>query len=224
MSQRDAILKSWRDNAAAWTRVVREGCIESRRLGTDAAVIDAVLAYDPKAVLDAGCGEGWLARALAERGIEVTAFDASPALIERATEAGNSVRFLQCGYDEFAASPTSIGDQFDVVVFNFSLFEEDISAVLRAAHRVLRSGGIVIVQTIHPFNDAVDAAYADGWREEKFDKMPGDFRTAMPWYFRTMGSWLSVVRGAGFTIEEVREPFNSQTGKPLSLLIVGGRA
>lgn len=212
------ILQSWQDNADAWTEVVRDARIESRRLGTDAAVLNAILERHPKRVLDAGCGEGWLARKLAGHGIEVVGFDASAPLVQHAAESG-SARFMQLGYEEFSAQPEQVGSGFDVVVFNFSLFEENITPVLRAAASLTR-GGAIIVQTIHPFNDARDAAYEDGWRVESFESMPGEFRTAMPWYFRTIGSWIKCIRDAGLHVVEVREPANPHNRQPLSLLII----
>ena len=38
---------------------MRERRIESRRLVTDAAIVQAILALAPKRVLDMQCGEGW---------------------------------------------------------------------------------------------------------------------------------------------------------------------
>ncbi|HSK40392.1 MAG TPA: hypothetical protein VK943_11555, partial [Arenibaculum sp.] len=55
---------SWTANAGLWTQAVRSGAIASRRLATDDAVVRAVAARRPRRVLDLGCGEGWLARAL----------------------------------------------------------------------------------------------------------------------------------------------------------------
>lgn len=66
---------SWRANALAWTRAVRESRIESRRLATDRAIIEAVLARQPERVLDLGCGEGWLCRALAGAAASVAEAD-----------------------------------------------------------------------------------------------------------------------------------------------------
>lgn len=66
----DRLVASWDANAAAWTDAVRSGQIASRRLATDAAAVDAVVrAVDGRVarVLDVGCGEGWLSRALADR-------------------------------------------------------------------------------------------------------------------------------------------------------------
>ena len=163
MSEDARIARSWVDNADAWVDSVRNGLIPSRRAGTDDAVIQAVLDQSPRRVLDAGCGEGWLARALAERGVQVTGFDGSSELVARARERGGAT-FLDLSYDDFIAAPKSAGSAFDVVVFNFSLFTQDIIPVLAAAKALLREDGSVIIQTIHPFNDAQDAAYVDGWR------------------------------------------------------------
>ena len=76
----ERISQSWIANADVWTSAVRERRIESRRVATDAAIVSAVLDQHPKTVLDLGCGEGWLARAL--HGVDVTGIDGSPALID----------------------------------------------------------------------------------------------------------------------------------------------
>ncbi|HEY0808615.1 MAG TPA: hypothetical protein VGD49_00585, partial [Longimicrobiales bacterium] len=62
--------------------------------------------------------------------------------------------------------------------------------------------------------------YQDAWRIEDFAAMGSDFATAMPWYFRTLSSWINSVINAGCVIEELREPHNEATGKPLSLIII----
>ncbi len=96
------ILSSWQTNADAWTGAVRSGAIESRRLVTDAAIIEAVCSRSPGLVQDLGCGEGWLARALHRRGIAVSGLDAEPRLIEAAQRAGGGI--FQVGtYQSLAA-------------------------------------------------------------------------------------------------------------------------
>jgi hypothetical protein len=61
----------------------------------------------------------------------------------------------------------------------------------------------------------------DGWRTETFDSFGSAFPSPMPWYFRTVSSWIELLQAAGFNIVRLVEPTHPQTVKPLSLLLVG---
>jgi 2-polyprenyl-3-methyl-5-hydroxy-6-metoxy-1,4-benzoquinol methylase len=225
VDERERLIRhSWTENAAAWTDAVRGRRIESRAAATDGAVHSAIRECLAARVLDVGCGEGWLCRALAEASIEVVGFDATPELIARAREAavGGSVAYLTLGYDDFAADPARVGSGFDAAVCNFSLLGRDIASTLSAAASVLRPGGALLIQTVHPFADMSAAGrYEDGWRVEDFAALGPGFRAPMPWYFRTVGSWINELTAAGFTLAECREPVHPATGQPLSLLLIG---
>ncbi|HYE59259.1 MAG TPA: class I SAM-dependent methyltransferase [Rhodothermales bacterium] len=211
--------RSWEVNAEAWTRVVRDGRIESRRLGTDAAILEAILARMPRRVLDVGCGEGWLCRALAVHGIETVGVDGSAPLIEAARQAGGGPYHV-LDYTSLIADPAAlVRRRFDVAVFNFALLDEDPSSLLRAVASRLRLNGALLIQTVHPWTARGDAPYADGWREERFASFGDTFAASTPWYYRTLGSWLRVLGQAGLTLEVVREPLHPETGIPLSLLL-----
>jgi SAM-dependent methyltransferase len=209
------LLDSWHKNAAAWTAAVRSGAIESRRLATDAAILGAVLDRQPHKVLDLGCGEGWLVRALEERGLTAIGVDGSAPLIEAAAHAGGG--FLRLSYAELIEAPEGCGKGFDLVVANFALLDEEIVPLLGALRHIMTSDGWLLIQTLHPL--AVEPPYEDGWRTEDFCGFGGASWTPMPWYFRTLGSWVDALREAGFVLDRLREPAHPQERRPLSLLL-----
>lgn len=210
---------TWIANAAAWTRVVREDRIESRRVATGAAIVDAVRERAPARALDVGCGEGWLVRALAAEGIDAVGVDGSAPLIDAARSVGDGVFHLR-PYAAIAADPEWLGTDFDAVVFNFALLEEEVGAVLRAVRRCLAPSGALLIQTVHSWAVRGEAPYRDGWRTETFSGFDVAFPRPMPWYFRTLESWVSLLRQSGYRIVDVREPRHPETGEPLSLLFI----
>jgi 2-polyprenyl-3-methyl-5-hydroxy-6-metoxy-1,4-benzoquinol methylase len=67
MTGENDILESWEANAGNWIQTVTNQELESRRLVTDDAIVQAVMHYAPARILDLGCGEGWLSRALRKK-------------------------------------------------------------------------------------------------------------------------------------------------------------
>lgn len=216
------ILESWHANAGRWTAAVRSGTIASRRAGTDSAIVEAVSRLRPDHVLDLGCGEGWLARRLrAEPGCRVTGADGSADLVRTAREADPDGRYLHADYAAIAADPDLLGGPFDAVAANFALLDEDPGDLLRALAACAPAGALVI-QTVHPWTACGDGPYADGWREESFAGFGGPGGEAwspMPWYFRTLGSWIDTLRDGGWRVASLREPIDPRTGRPLSLVL-----
>jgi 2-polyprenyl-3-methyl-5-hydroxy-6-metoxy-1,4-benzoquinol methylase len=210
------IIDSWQRNASPWKHAVRAGEIESRRLVTDQAVLDAVLACNPASVLDLGCGEGWLALVLQRRGIDVTAVDAIAELVRAATDAGvTHARTLS--YEEIAAGRLDL--RADVVVCNFSLLgKESVDALLRAMPTLLTPGGTLVVQTLHPLVACGELPYVDGWRAGSWAGFGDAFSDAPPWYFRTLQTWIDLLRASGLLLREMREPLHPRTGKPASVI------
>lgn len=212
--------RSWVTNAEAWTDVVREQGIASRKAGTDEAILQAVSERVKGRILDVGCGEGWLARALAERGFEVVGIDGSAALIARAQEAGGAT-FRTLSYEEISANPASLEGPYTAAVCNFSLLGENLIPLLTTLKAALSENGLLFIQTVHPFNKGQDEPYREGWRTETFSGFGDSFKEAMPWYYRTIGSWVRLLTLAGFTLVDCVEPVHPVTAQPLSLLLVG---
>jgi 2-polyprenyl-3-methyl-5-hydroxy-6-metoxy-1,4-benzoquinol methylase len=216
MENNDRIIESWNANAKSWADAVRMKAIESRRLVTDQAVIDAILRYPASRILDVGCGEGWLSKRLFTDGREITGFDASPALIANARR-NCSANFIELSYEMFTRGPSSVGTHFDVVVCNFSLLNENVAALLKAIQTITRPSGRLIIQTVHP-HTASAGRYENGWRDETFTNLPGQW-TCMPWFFRTTGSWIDALTSSGWNLSRLVEPLHPETRMPASLIL-----
>ncbi len=218
MSRKSDLEESWRRNAENWTRAVRDRLIPSRNAGTDAAIVEAIVRRKPARFLDMGCGEGWLCRAVAEKtGCAATGLDGTAALIEAARAADPNGSYRTLSYDDVIAGAPVPNAPFDVIAFNYALFEEDIVPLLRAAKHLLVDNGVIVIQTLHPDNDPGDGT--DGWREEDFAAFENEAWAKMPWYFRTTESWETVISDTGLSFELVEFPRVGSAGDPLSLVL-----
>ena len=147
------ILECWQQNAAPWVDAIRDQEIASRVLATNHAIESAVLAAQPKSVIDVGCGEGWLVRLLAQRGVRARGVDAIPALVEAATRLGGE--FAVASYEDIALG--RLAWKADTVSCNFALIgKESAEQLLRGVAALLNPGGHFVVQTLHPVETCGD--------------------------------------------------------------------
>jgi 2-polyprenyl-3-methyl-5-hydroxy-6-metoxy-1,4-benzoquinol methylase len=213
------IIRSWHANAGPWAQAIQSGSIQSRRLVTDRAIVDAVSSVSASRVLDVGCGEGWLARALSAHGIAVTGVDAVPELISHAARLGGGEFHVQ----EYRAIANRQwrGGPFDTAVCNFSLLgAESVESLLAGIGDYLHAGGHVVVQTLHPLAACGDNPYRDGWRAGNWLGFGANFVDPAPWYFRTLESWFSVLRRSGLNVLECREPTAAGAAAPASVIFI----
>lgn len=223
LEREQRIRRSWLINQAAWTGAVRNGEIESRERVTNQAIIAQLESLKAGAasprMLDIGCGEGWLARSMAERGWQVTAVDAGPELIRAAKQVehqGRPIDYHCLDYRDLVEHELLSAQS--VLVFNFSLLGNDsVSAVLRGLAGRVESGAVLLIQTLHPYSACGEAPYCDGWREGSWDGFSERFVEAPPWYFRTISSWCDLLQDSGWTLQIMREPLLN--GRPASLLL-----
>ncbi|UVJ46323.1 class I SAM-dependent methyltransferase [Pseudomonas sp. LS1212] len=213
-NESEALIASWSINAQSWAVAVREGHIRSRQAVTNSAIIKAVTSHQPTRFLDVGCSEGWLCRALVDTGAHITGFDVSPELLNLAAEQG-SFDFRCVAYSDVIVSPERIGSEFDVIACNFSLLDNQVSELLAALAQVAAPKAALIIQTIHPLS--VEPPYEDGWRLEHFEDLKPDTWSPMPWYFRTLGSWIKAF-SPFWILETIEEPRSANEYFPASLV------
>jgi 2-polyprenyl-3-methyl-5-hydroxy-6-metoxy-1,4-benzoquinol methylase len=214
------ILESWEANARHWIEVLDGGELESRKLVTNAAVVNAIERWCPGLVLDAGCGEGWLCRALQREGIATVGVDGVAELVHEARVKGDG-HYEHISFEDLVHYTFWPVGYFDVVVFNFCLYENELTQhLLKAALRWVPVHGKLVVQTLHPVSLlAAGEPYEDGWRKERWAGLSRPFTHPYRWYFRTVGSWVDTIMKSGWQLVKVDEPTHPRTGQPASLLI-----
>jgi 2-polyprenyl-3-methyl-5-hydroxy-6-metoxy-1,4-benzoquinol methylase len=214
------IIDSWHRNAIPWIAAIHEGQIDSRKLVTDNAIVEAVISCSPNSILDIGCGEGWLAHRLSSEGIDrILGVDVVPELITQAQTCSNA-SFQVLSYEDI--SKGAISEKFDVAVSNFALLgKESVDNLFQIVPSLLSKGGAFVVQTVHPVICCGDLPYVDGWREGSWAGFSSDFTDPAPWYFRTLESWVRLFTENGFLVEEIREPLNPKTQKAASITFIG---
>lgn len=118
----------------------------------------------PLRILDLGCGNGSVASRLAEEGHVVTAVDVSLDGIEIGRAAFPGVRFEVCSvYDDSLVELT--GDGLDCVV-SLEVVEHLFCPrrLLEQSHRILRTGGHLIVSTpYHGYLKNLALSLVNGW-------------------------------------------------------------
>ena len=96
-------------------------------------------------ILDAGCGDGFYLNKLRQiEDVEIFGLDYSMLRISRAKNANSSPVLVNGGLHPVAFKDSS----FDIILLNHVLEHiKDDTGVLREVHRVLKSGGMIILST-----------------------------------------------------------------------------
>ncbi len=219
MSEDGKIIESWQKNVAPWIDAIRNNEISSRTLVTNDAILKAILAQQPRNVLDIGCGEGWLVRALVNSDIDALGIDVIPEFIEYAQHFGKG-RFRLSPYEKI--TPLNLNEKFDVVVCNFSLLgEEPVNGLFKQIPQLLEKQAVFIVQTIHPGTACGDQS---GWRQGSWEGFSEQFRQPAPWYFRTLEAWKSLFAKHQLQLRAIHEPVNPETRAVASIIFVAAVA
>lgn len=171
-------------------------------------------------VLDLGCGEGTVTRALAGLGADALGIDPAPRMIatalaaERAKPTG-----ARYAVDDGCALTTVETGAVAWVTAGLALNNvPDLDAALRSVHRVLSPGGRLAFTVPHPCFEPPDARWARG-DDGRCRRVVGEYFTEGFWrsknpegarragnYHRKLSTYLNTMTGNGFAVDLVTEP------------------
>lgn len=210
------ILQAWQQNGPQWIRLIEEELIPSRTAVTNDAIIRQVLHAQPKRLLDMGCGEGWLCRALSAHGIACTGVDGVESLISYAKEKGQA-SYVLASYAALIRGDMHLNGTFDVILFNYSLFGQAQTVnILRAVKAYLPEQGRILIQTIHPQNPLFARKQAQ-WIEEDWIHFEKQCQ-AYQWFFRDEAAWKEVFAACDLLMARSESVYLPQSSDPFSII------
>jgi 2-polyprenyl-3-methyl-5-hydroxy-6-metoxy-1,4-benzoquinol methylase len=157
------------------------------------------------AALDAGCGEGYLARLLAALGAHVTGMDASPQLIAmaRAKDPAGAIEYrvadLSQPLPDYAA-------RFDLIASHFVLNDvEDYQGFLATLGACARPGARVVLSLNNPYSFVVRGHIRDYFDAGRPVSYRGMAQQGVPVHFyqRTLEQYLDACFAAGLSLRKL---------------------
>ena len=161
-----------------------------------------------KAVLDAGCGEGFLARVLAARGARVTGIDLSPRLIALARER-DAAGAIDYRVADLCAPVPDLAGRFDRIgshlVLNDVPDHRGFAATLAA---LARPGGRAVLALNNPYSSVVREHIADYFASGAravYGGMTAWLGEEVGYYHRTLADYLDAFLDAGWRLAKLAD-------------------
>ena len=213
----DEVRAFWNAAADDWDRHVGDEGDDNRRLNSDPVLWRFAGEVAGLHVLDAGCGTGYLARKLHEKGARVTGIDLSERMVALSRRKHPDITFHR---DSCATLGKLPSEHFDLVVSNYVLMDTpDLQASVNSIFRVLKPGGCAAIIFSHPCFPQGQATVSESsdsvsylWKHSYFSQsqqssLPwGHFRDHFIWFHRPLSDYWKAFTEAGFRIEEFEEP------------------
>ena len=219
----------WSEKAPWWELHIGDDGDRNRRRHVDPVIWRMLGDVAGLAVVDAGCGTGYLSAKLAQRGARVHAVDFAPGMVAQARARFARLHLSVLAVEDDCCALASVPDvSQDRVVSNYVLQDlEDLPAAVRAFARVLKPGGRAVLTFGHPcfgvpggparddrgatytwaFPYFEERRYEEVWQGthhatgERFD-----FPSRFTYYPRPLKTYWRAFLAAGFTCLDFDEP------------------
>jgi 2-polyprenyl-3-methyl-5-hydroxy-6-metoxy-1,4-benzoquinol methylase len=150
----------WNQNADFWDQHMGEGNAFHKLL-IEPLQLEFLQIRGGEVILDAACGNGQFARAMADRGAHVIAVDGAPRMIEHAKSRSvgreKSIEFMVCDCTDKQRLLELGPRRFDHVVCTMALMDvAEIEPLITASATLLNSAGHFTCSVLHPcFNSGL---------------------------------------------------------------------
>jgi len=196
------------DPIADWYAAqVRSGSLNAFLHHLACCLLDVAGDVSGMRVLDAGCGEGHVARLFARHGAEVVAVDISPKLLHlaRAFEEQDQLAIEYVEADLAQGLPP-YRQSFDLATANMVLEDcEDHVGVLAGIAEALNTDGRLLVSLNNPYAVAARGKIDDYFRSGALAQTFGteQARYEVPFYYRTFEELITAFRQQGFLLRSL---------------------
>jgi SAM-dependent methyltransferase len=194
---------------AAYVAAREQAISESDPAGDPLGILPDLLALlgdvEGQSVLNAGCGEGYLARILADRGARVTGLDLSPRLIELACGKGR-IGEIEYRVADLSEPQPELAGRFDAVASYMVLndVEEHRGFAETLAH-TLKSGGRVVIGFNNPYSYVLRRGLGSVYFETGVAHPCGLSSVGVPvsFYHRTLPEYVDAFLAAGLRLTKI---------------------
>ena len=225
--------EQWESNAEFFSNLINgEGTPHHRKI-LNPCVERLLGDVEGKQFLDAGCGEGYLARYYAKKGADVTAIDLSQRLIETSEQLTEKEGItIDYRVDNVCYIESVPNAEFDIILSNLVLLNIPcIDDAFKEFHRVLKVGGVLVFSIVHPaFNFYGPGSWEMGekdsetkrreglyfkvdryFEEEEYERhwktrQGNKFPEPISFFHRTLSTYINSLSNAGFQLLEFAEP------------------
>ncbi|HEY7351062.1 MAG TPA: class I SAM-dependent methyltransferase [Ktedonobacterales bacterium] len=166
-----------------------------------------------KRILDAGCGQGYLCRLLAQKGASVTGIEPAEGLYRYALQREEAERRGVTYVQADLSTCTDLENSFDVVIANMVLMDiADYKAAIRNCIHALKGGGDFIFSLLHPCFEEPGAEWLRKGYVEVREYLHEYVRPQTFGYLfhRPLSSYINLVIQEGCVLRQMVEPQLSQ--------------